>query len=66
MQGRGGLDGVDEGVWSGAGVSGLGVGELAAEPGDRAGAVGRGQRVEGDVHAAVDELDVGGFGEGFA
>ena len=26
---------------------------------------GGGQRMEGDVHAAVDEADVGGCGEGF-
>jgi hypothetical protein len=46
-------------------VKRLGVGEVLAEPGDGAGAVGGGQRVEGDVHAAVDEADVGGCGEGF-
>jgi hypothetical protein len=56
---------VDEGE-VGAGVEGLGGGEFVAEPGDGAGAAGRGERVEGDVEFVADDLEVGGGAERFA
>ncbi len=49
----------------GAGVAGLGVVELLAEGGQRAGAAGRGRGLEPDVQGVAGDLQVAGQGERF-
>lgn len=65
MRGSGLFDAVDEGE-VGAGVGGLGGGEVFAEGGEGAGAAGGGERVDPHVEFAAGDLEVGGGAEDLA